>query len=57
MIRQVHAMLRRWMNQDVARAHAAQACVRLQRHHRQLEEADAYLARLPHREASRARPN
>ncbi len=42
-------LLRRWLNQDVARTNAAQASVRLQHRRRQVDDVDAYLAAQHHR--------
>jgi hypothetical protein len=42
------ALIRRWTTQDVARTNAAEAAATLQRHRRQLDEVDAYVARLAH---------
>ena len=43
-MRSVLGLLRRWVSQDVARANAAQASVRLQHRRRQLAQVDAFLA-------------
>jgi hypothetical protein len=40
------ALIRRWTTQDVARTNAAQASARLRLRRLQLEDADAYVARL-----------
>lgn len=43
------ALIRRWTTQDVARTNAAQASARLRLRRLQLEDADAYVARLTER--------
>ena len=45
MIRSLAGLLDRFLRQEVARANAAQAAVRLRRHRRQVEETEAYVAR------------
>ena len=40
------ALIRRWTTQDVARTNAAQASARLRLRRLQLEDADAYVARV-----------
>ena len=44
MIRTLAGLLDRFLRQDVARANAAQASVRLGRRRRQVEDTDAFLA-------------
>jgi len=40
------ALIRRWTTQDVARTNAAQASARLRLRRLQLDDADAYVARI-----------
>jgi len=46
-------LLRRWLSQDVARANAAQASVRLQHRRRELNDVEAFLATQHHRTPKR----
>jgi hypothetical protein len=43
------ALIRRWTTQDVARTNAAQASARLRLRRLQIEDAEAYVARLAER--------
>jgi len=46
-------LLRRWLSQDVARANAARASVRLKHRRRELDDVDAFLAAQHHRPPKR----
>ncbi len=45
-LRPVRRLVRRVLSQDLARANAQQACIRLRHRRREREEVDAYLADL-----------
>jgi hypothetical protein len=55
MIARLARTLRRMLSQDVARRNAAQASIRIQHHRRQVEDAEAYVARRLDRKPNGAR--